>query len=494
MNAIIGMTSIGKNTGDAERKDYALKKIEDASTHLLNVINDVLDMSKIEANKMELSLIEFNFEKMLQKVVMVLNFRMDEKQQRFSVNVDGKVPRFLISDDQRLSQVITNLLSNAVKFTPEGGNVSLGISLAGEENGVCELRIEVADSGIGISPEQKDKLFGAFEQAESSTSRKFGGTGLGLAISKRIVELMGGRIWVESELGEGARFIFTVKAERGKNNIRSLLNPGLKLENTRVLAVDDEKDIRRCFNDLFEPLGVKCDIAADGFEACRMIEQSGEYDIYFIDWRMPGMDGMELTKRIKSRTGNKPSVVIMISSVDWTVIKDEALEAGVDKYLLKPLFSSAIIDCVNECFGIDESGEVFKDIGGEFAGIRILLAEDIEINREIVISLLDGTGLIIDTAENGRIAFNMIEEAPDIYDLVFMDMQMPEMDGLEATRRIRALSVSSGRRMPIIAMTANVFKDDVEACIAAGMDDHIGKPLEINEIFDKLRKYLKRGR
>jgi signal transduction histidine kinase/CheY-like chemotaxis protein len=493
LNAIIGMTTIGKNTDNTERKNYALGKIEDASNHLMGVINDVLDMSKIEANKLELSPVEFNFERLLPRVITVVNYRLEEKRQKLSVTVDGKMPRFIVSDDQRLAQVITNLLSNAIKFTPEGGEIQVKAALAGEENGICELRVEVADNGIGISPAQQKRLFQAFMQAESGTSREFGGTGLGLVISKRIVELMKGKILVESELGKGSRFIFTVKAPRGEKNFRSLLEPGINWENMRVLAVDDTEETRVYFSDIFQRLNVTCDVAADGNAALRMVEAKGDYDIYFVDWRMPGMDGIELTRRLKARGSDKSSVIVMISAYGWAEVKGTADSAGVDKYLFKPLFSSAIIDCVNECLGVsradqDEGPE--EDRRGKFTGKKMLLAEDIEINREILLSLLEGTGITIDCAENGRQALEMVQAAPGKYDIVFMDVQMPQMDGLEATRRIRALPVQRDRRLPIVAMTANVFKDDIKKCLAAGMDDHLGKPLDMDMVFKKMRKYL----
>ena len=368
MNAIIGMTTIGMKASDIERKDYSLKKIEDASTHLLGVINDVLDMSKIEADKLELSPVEFHFDDMLQGVVSVINFRVEEKRQIFFVNVDDNVPRSIIGDAQRLAQVIINLLTNAVKFTPEGGRISLGVSLVNEKDGICLLRMEVADSGIGISHEQQKRLFRAFEQAESGTSRKFGGTGLGLTISKRIVELMGGMIWIESELGEGSRFLFTVNIKRSEKE----LSP--------------------------------------------------------------------------------------------TFYKEDTYQGEVSE------------------------GEQ-KNV---FPGFNLLVVEDVEINREILISLLEGTELLIDCAENGREAVDMVAADPDKYDLVFMDMQMPEMDGLEASRRIRALPLKRTRDLPIIAMTANVFKSDIEECLAAGMNDHIGKPIDFNEVLEMLDKYLKK--
>ncbi|MDR0443377.1 MAG: response regulator [Treponema sp.] len=503
MNAIIGMTAIGKNAKDIEQKNHALNKIGDASSHLLGVINDVLDMAKIEADKLELSPIEYCFERMLQKVVTVISFRVDEKRQRLSVNIDKNIPRFVVGDDQRLAQVITNLLANAVKFTPEEGSVHLEASFIGETSdlrsvdhgsgGVCELRIEVTDSGIGIAPEQHDKVFKPFEQAESGISRKFGGTGLGLVISKRIIELMDGNIHLESELGKGTKFIFTIKVGRGKKSPGSLLAPNVNWKNIRILVVDDMIETCNQFKDIFGNLGIQCDVASDGQEAWNIIEKRGEYDIYFIDWRMPVMDGIELTRLIKSRKGSRPSVVTMITAADWEQIKDEAIEAGVDKCLLKPLFSSMLIDCVNECLGVDQNKDEDIAIGeGEFAGKRLLVAEDIEINREILIALLENTGLVIDCAENGKEALIMITTDPEKYDVVFMDVQMPEMDGLEATRCIRALPGHRREKLPIIAMTANVFKSDIDDCLTAGMDAHLGKPLDIDDVLEKLRKYLRR--
>jgi len=365
MNAIIGMTAIGKKTDDKDEKNRVLDRVGDASKHLLGIINEVLDMAKIEANKMELSPVEYNFEKMLQKVTELIKFRTDEKGQQLTVDVDKSIPKLIVGDDHYLAQIIMNLLSNAVKFTPENGKISLKASLSEESGGSCELHIEVSDNGIGIAAEKHAKLFDAFEQAENGTTRKYGGTGLGLAITKRIVDLMGGRIWVESEPGKGATFFVTVKVQRG-----------------------------------------------------------------------------------------------------------------------------AALNCANgrdeEC-GSCDCGAVKKN---EFSGKMLLLAEDVEINREILASLLEDTGLLIDFAENGREALDMVEAAPQKYDAVFMDVQMPVMDGLEATRRIRALPALQGKKLPIIAMTANVFKDDIEKCIGAGMDDHLGKPLEMDRILEKLRQYL----
>jgi signal transduction histidine kinase/CheY-like chemotaxis protein len=384
LNAIIGMTAIGRNAKDIARKNYALSKIEDASNHLMGVINDVLDMSKIEANKLELSPVEFNFEKMVEKVITVVSFRVDEKQQKLSINIDKEIPKKLIADDQRLAQVIANLLSNAVKFTPKEGSIILDARLAGEENGHCIIQISVSDTGIGINEEQQKRLFSSFQQAESSTTRKYGGTGLGLAISKSIVEMMGGKIWIESKPGKGSTFIFSIQAwHSAEENIDEITGEG----------------------------------------------------------------------------------------------KQQKKEEQTDSACL-------------------------------LMGKRILLVEDMEINREIVISLLEPALLEIECAENGVQAVKMFKEYPNKYDLIFMDIQMPEMDGYEATQRIRMLEAvntdntksSEGetqndnknlhKRIPIIAMTANVFKEDIEKCLDAGMDDHIGKPVNFEKVMEKLKNYL----
>jgi signal transduction histidine kinase/DNA-binding response OmpR family regulator len=504
MNAIIGMTNIARSSPDPEKKDYCLSKIDDASLHLLGVINDVLDMSKIEADKFELAVEPFDFEKMLQKAVNVINFRVDEKKQILSVHIDRHIPRMLIGDDQRLAQVITNLLSNAVKFTPEGGTVDLDTWFEGEEEGLCTIKIQVKDSGIGISPEQQARLFTSFQQAENTTSRKFGGTGLGLSISKRIVEMMGGAIRIESELGRGAAFIFTVQVRRGEQGDHETRYGSVDWSRLRLLVVDDDKNIREYFADIAGRFGTRCDTAAGGEEAFALIEERGEYDLYFVDWKMPGINGIELSRRIKDRetASSRKAVIIMISSTEWTIIEEDAKNAGVDKFLPKPLFPSAIADCISECIGSGSllPGKAKKSPAAEgiFRNHTILLAEDVEINQEIVLALLEPTGLSIDCAANGIEAVRMFHADPRRYDMIFMDLQMPEMDGYEATGRIRAieedLAAGTGEapeRIPIVAMTANVFREDIEKCFAAGMNDHVGKPLDLNEVLEILEKHLR---
>jgi CheY-like chemotaxis protein/nitrogen-specific signal transduction histidine kinase len=378
MNAIIGMTSIGRKAQEAERKDYCLEKIDEASVHLLGVINDILDMSKIEVDKFELSCTEFEFAPMLNRIINMLEFRLSEKNQNLVVNVDPEIPRRIISDEQRLAQVIVNLMTNAIKFTPEKGDITIGIKKLGEGEGFCTLEITVTDTGIGISKEEQAKLFQSFVQVDNSISRKFGGTGLGLVISKKIVEMMNGTIRLESESGKGSSFIFTIKTKI----------PAVR-ENPQPLPADREN---------VEP-------------------------------------GVTLSDSIPP-----------------------------------------------------------EEEENNFAGKHILLAEDVEINREIVLTVLEPTGLSIDEAENGQEAYDKFAANPGAYDLIFMDIHMPGVDGYESTRKIREFEAkrSSGpvKPVPIIAMTANVFREDIERCLAAGMNGHIGKPLEFSQVMTVLRKYL----
>ena len=494
MNAIIGMTNIAKAAHSIERKDYALGKIEDASVHLLGIINDILDMSRIEANKLELHPQAFIFEEMLKKVVSFINFRVVEKHQKFAVYIDDNIPRTLVCDDQRLAQVITNLLANAVKFTPANGTISLHTKLLKDKNGICEIQFAVTDTGVGLSAEQQTRLFNPFEQAESSTTRKYGGTGLGLAITKRIVELMEGEISVSSALNEGSTFTFTIKAEKSNEDTENYLLSmhDVDRDNIRILVVDDDVDILEYFVDISMRFNISCDTATSGEEAIGLLAGGNTYDISFVDWKMPGMDGIELSRHIK-RIVHDESIIIMTSSVEWQEIEAEAKGAGIDRFLPKPIFPSAFIECIHKFFGVDLLNEGQSDKPARvdrFWGYRVLLVEDVEINREIVIALLEPTLLEIDCAENGADAVRMFSEAPQKYNMIFMDLQMPIMDGLEATRRIRALADEKAKTVPIVAMTANVFKGDVDNCLEAGMNEHLGKPLDFDEVLHVLRRYL----
>jgi len=493
MNAIIGMTNIAMSTMNSERKEYALKRIWDASNHLLGIINDILDMSKIEADKLELNPVEFVFEDLLKRVVSINNFRIVEKYQKFAVYIDEDIPQKLICDDQRLIQVITNLISNAVKFTPENGEITLDAKLIDNKDDMCVIEFTVSDTGVGISEEQLSRLFVPFEQAESNTTRKYGGTGLGLAISKRIVEFMGGKISVTSTPGIGSAFSFTFDAAVSYDvkGSKALSDYNIA-ENTHALIIDDDADMREYFVDIAMRFSIQCSTAVNGEEAMDLLEKQNKFDICFVDWQMPGQSGIELSRHIKKVCG-EDTIIVMISSYDMYGIMEEAKAAGVTKFLTKPIFPSAFIECINSCFGIDllnAREDENTEIADRFWGYRALLVEDVEINREIVIALFEPTLLEVDCAENGEEAVRMFAENPERYNIIFMDIQMPVMDGYDATRAIRALDNEIAKTIPVIAMTANVFRDDVDACINAGMNDHIGKPLDFNAVLRILRQYL----
>ena len=493
LNAVVGMTAIGKRAVNSKRKDFAFGRIEAASRHLLAIINDVLDMAKIESGKMELMEVEFNFEKLVRNVTDVMILRIAEKNLSFSVHIDTAIPSALVGDPQRLTQVLTNLLSNAVKFTPEAGSVHLDAALAEVGATTVALRVCVKDSGIGIDIEQQIRLFQPFQQAESGTSRTYGGTGLGLSISKHLIELMGGQIGLESALGQGASFYFTVPLKRGRARLPAL-RANRNWKNVRVLAVDDDPDTCEVFAEMARNLGITCDVANGAENALALVNRNGHYDIYFIDWRMPDLDGLELSRQLKKNEENPSFIVIMISSSEWADMASEAQEAGVDRFLQKPFFQSAVADVIDDCLGLNADGRCKKEDVTEdiYRGRTLLLAEDVAINREILLMLLEPTGIAIECAENGREAVELFRASADKYDIIFMDMQMPEMDGLEATRRIRALNDPWAKSIPIVAMTANVFKENIKECLAAGMDDHLGKPLDVEKVLDVLNKNFKR--
>jgi len=495
MNAIIGMTNIAQDSPEVERKDYCLSKIELASDHLLGVINDILDMSKIEANKFEIFCQEFDLERMLINTTNMINFRVDEKNHNLVVNLETDVPLNIYGDEQRLAQVITNLLSNAVKFTPQNGTINLHIAKIEEEEDDVRLLIEVSDNGIGISEDQQKRLFNSFEQGDGGKARKFEGTGLGLAISRKIVELMNGTIWIESTLGEGSKISFTVLVKKGEQKSLKRVQTGISKENLRILAVDDSFETRVYFKDLMDQLKIPCDVAESGEEALQMIKKAVNmpYNLFFVDWMMPEMDGIELTRRIKE-VALEDSVVIMISAARWSDIKEEAVGAGASMFIPKPLFPSALVDCINECLGVETQKpmEVVKEAEiPDFAKYRVLLVEDIEINREIVASLLEETKIGIVFAQDGQEAVEKFKENPGEYDLIFMDIHMPVMDGYEATELIRKLPFEEAKSIPIIAMTANAFKEDVDKCLESGMNDHLSKPIDNDIMLEKLKGWLK---
>lgn len=404
INAIIGMTDIALGTNDQRKRTECLHKIYGASQHLLSVINDVLDISKIEANKVELTMEPFDIGEMFRKVLNMLDWRMSSRRRDFVVNIDD-TPEFLIGDDVRLSQIVVNLLSNAEKFTPDGGRVALSVRNLEEDSEACALQIEVEDSGPGLSADQQARLFNSFEQADSSVARKFGGTGLGLAISKKLVEMMDGRIWVESEPCKGAKFAFTVRLRKEKSDSRRIDVGGI----------------------------------LDSLRGVEEVEAAAAHAVNAVDGVADGASG-----NCGSSGGG------CIKRVDWSAVPDDI-----------------------------RRGER-----------RVLLVEDVEVNRELVTMYFEGSGIAFDSAENGEAALRMFAKAPELYFLVLMDVQMPVMNGYDASRGIRATGTAWAQKVPIIAMTANVFKEDIDHCFEAGMDDHVGKPIEMEALRGKVMGVL----
>ncbi len=491
MNAILGMAEIAKRSKTQEQVTYCLGKIDDASNHLLEIINDVLDMSKIEAGKLELVYSDFALERLLRRVCNVNNFKIEQKKLQFTLTVDRNVPTAIISDQQRLAQVLTNFLSNATKFTPEHGNISLNVHCKENEGDEYLLLFEVIDTGIGISQEGLGRLWQSFNQADRSISQNFGGTGLGLAISKNIISMLGGEVGVDSKEGEGSRFYFTLPVKKGVSVFQSQLSENIDWKQLRILIIDDAPEVLDYFSSIAESIGSFCKTLADPHKAIDYIREYA-FDIIFIDWKMPELDGIELTRLIRQEFGDEV-IVIMISAAEWAEVESDAKEAGVNNFISKPIFPSTLIDCVNEIFS--KSGKIpaavkDDDLEGIFIGKRILLVEDVEINREILMVLLNSTGLEIVCAENGQDGVDKFLARDKEYDAILMDVQMPVMDGYEATRLIRESGKHLAGRIPIIAMTANAFQEDVETCIAAGMNDHIAKPLDFDDMIQKLQLYL----
>ena len=497
MNAIIGMAKIAETTDDVSRLRYCLKTIGSSSSHLLGIINDVLDMSKIEAGKLELELVPMNIEKMLMKVCNIVIDKMEEKNHKFNVVLGKNLNLNYIADDLRLSQIIANLLSNAVKFTPDGGRITLAVDKAGQKDNKTTLRFAVTDTGIGMTKEQLGKLFNAFEQADGSVSRKYGGTGLGLAISKNIIEQMDGRIWVETEPGAGSSFIFEVNLERAPRQ-ESVIYDGISPGDTKDLVIESDADILGHFVSITDSFGIKTDSASDTVQALAKVSaayDSGRpYDIIFLDYEMPETNGIDLVKQLKGRIDNN-TVIIITTHQEWYKIEKSAIENNITRCIAKPIFPSSVLDAINEVVGsMLKSLEIKTDNAyaqPDLSGVSVLLAEDVEINREIFITLLEDTKIKIDTAENGKIAVDKFAANPEKYDMIIMDVQMPEMDGFQATRTIRAMDFEKAKKIPILAMTANAFKEDIERCRESGMDDHMPKPINEKNVIEKITYYSK---
>ncbi len=492
MNAIIGLNSIAMNdpTASDKIKEY-LKKSGDSAQHLLGIINDILDMSRIESGRMVVKNEEFSFAKMLEQVNTIINGQCRDKGLKYDCRTVGKVDDYYIGDAMKLKQVMINILSNAVKFTPEGGTVTFLIEEGPRFDGKATLKLTFRDTGIGMSKEYLPRLFDAFSQEDSSSTNRYGSTGLGMPITKSIVELMNGTIEVESEKGVGTTFTVTVtlgESENKDNLDEGTLNP----HEMRVLVIDDDPVALEHAQIILGQVGISCDVAESGAEGLEMVKlrhaRREDYDLLLIDWKMPNMDGVETTRQVRAAVGHDLPIIIL-TSYNWDEVADEAKSAGVDTFVAKPLFAGSVLDQFREAFRKKNESLVVNR--ADLKGRHILLAEDVVVNAEIIVMVLGMREIEVDVAENGRVAVELFAQHPaGYYDAILMDMRMPEMDGLEATRLIRGMDREDAKVIPIIALTANAFDEDVQRSMQAGLNAHLSKPVEPAALFETLEKLI----
>ena len=489
MNAIIGLTTLAeKNPGDVESTKESLRKISLASNHLLTLINDILDISKVESGKLKLSPLTFSIVETVENLVNISQPMIKEKNIEFSFHINQFEKEYLYTDQLRLNQIFINILSNAIKYTEPGGRVSVDLREEhSDETGCIKLIYVVSDTGIGMSPEFMENMYKPFSRQVDSRVNSIQGTGLGLAITKQMVDLIGGTIDCQSEQGKGTTFTVTLDipvADRQRED--------MKLEPIDVLIVDDDETMLQTATDTLASLGANVEQANNGLEALGMIEHrhlSGrDYTVIIIDWKMPDIDGLETIKRIRSEIDSQIPI-LLISAYDWSDIEDKARSAGANGFVSKPLFRSTLYDKINGLIG-KESGSVEpEDDYSDLNGINILVAEDNDINWEIISAMLAMFGITTERAENGRVCVDMLSKAEEgSYELIFMDVQMPEMNGLDATRTIRKLENPWAASIPIVAMTADAFSENIMECLDAGMNGHIAKPVDIKLVIKEIRR------
>jgi len=490
MNAIIGLSQLVLKMELMPRQRDYLVKIRNSGQHLLGIINDILDFSKVEAGKLSVEEIDFDLDKVLENVGNVISEKASAKGLELIFDIEPLVSTHLRGDPLRLGQILINFCNNAVKFT-DSGEVVVKARVAENTEDSQLVEFSVSDTGIGMTEAQLGRLFQAFEQADTSTTRKYGGTGLGLAISKRLAELMGGDVWVKSEPGKGSMFGFTARLGKSAATSRP---PVLRsdLQGRRVLIIDDNPPARTVISNLLTGMSFVADEAASGEEGIAMVRQAAEagqpYEIAFVDWQMPKLDGIETCKRIIDLPA--PPHLVMVTAYGREEVLKQAEDSGIENVLVKPVTSSTLFDATLAVLqASDETPSLVLsapslDLTGA-RGARVLLVEDNEINQEVALGQLEDAKVKVDVAENGEIAVRMVQD--NDYDLVLMDMQMPIMDGIEATRIIRANPRLVD--LPIIAMTANAMAADRDRCLEAGMNDHIPKPIDPEELFRVLAQW-----
>ena len=493
MNAIIGLTTLTeRNIGDQEAVSENLRKITLASNHLLTLINDILDISKVESGKLSLSPVTFSIAETVENLVNLSQPMIREKNIDFRFRINRMEKEYLYADQLRLNQICINILSNAIKYTEPGGSVSVDMREdASEVPGNVRLTYVVSDTGIGMSPEFMEKMYQPFSRQTDSRVNSIQGTGLGLAITKQMVELMNGTIDCQSEVGKGTTFTIVLDIPAADRQLDDM-----RLDPIDVLLVDDDPIMLQTAMDSLESLGANVDKADSGLVALGMIKhrqaEGRDYTIAIIDWKMPGMDGLETVKRIRTEVAAHIPI-LLISAYDWSDIEDTARQTGVNGFISKPLFRSSLYEKINEALGVQAGSVEPEDDYSDIAGLHILIAEDNDVNWEIISAMLQMFGITTERAINGRICVDMMRQAKrEQYALIFMDIQMPEMNGLDATRNIRALSDPWASNIPIIAMTADAFSENIAECLDAGMNGHIAKPVDIKLVIKEIRR-IKEG-
>ena len=493
MNAIVGMTAIAAaNMDNREQVASCLRKISLSSKHLLGLINDVLDMSKIESGKLTLNLDAMSLRETVESIVSIIQPQVKIRRQFFDVFIQDIRRENVYCDGVRLNQVLLNLLSNALKFTPEEGSVTMTVSQEDSPRGEGYVRTHfiVRDTGIGMSEEFQKRIFESFAREDSTRVQRTEGTGLGMAITKYIVDEMEGTITVSSRQNQGSQFHVTLDLEKAPED-----EGEMKLPPWEMLVVDDDEQLCRTAADSLREIGVQAEWALSGEQAVEMAQRRSredrDYHVVLLDWKIPGMDGIQTARKLRQSIGDHVPI-LLISAYDWSDIEDQAREAGISGFIAKPLFKSTLYRGLarfagGEAARAEESQEAVRDL----TGVRVLLAEDNELNWEIASELLSAQGFVLDWAENGQKCVELFQAAPPgTYDLILMDLRMPVMNGYEATRAIRAMDRPDAKDIPIIAMTADAFSEDIHRCLECGMDAHIAKPLDMRELLRLLQKYL----
>ena len=492
MNAIVGMTAIAAaHIDDRKQVENCLRKITLSSKHLLGLINDVLDMSKIESGKLTLTTEQISLKEVVEGIVNIMQPQVKTKKQTFDIHVENILTENVWCDGVRLNQVLLNLLSNATKYTPEGGSIHLSLFEENSPKGERYVRIyiKVKDNGIGMSPDFLKRIYESYSRADGARIHKTEGAGLGMAITKYIVDAMEGTIDIQSEPDKGTEFLLTFDFEKA-----AAMNMDMVLPSWNMLVVDDDELLCRTAMDALKSIGIKAEWTLSGEKAIELVNEHHkrreDYQIILLDWKLPGMNGIQVAKEIRHNLGDEVPI-LLISAYDWSEFESEAREAGISGFISKPLFKSTLYYALRQYMGTEtENGQTLNP-NIDLSGRRILIAEDNELNWEVANELLSDLGVELDWAEDGQICLDKFQKSPEgYYDAVFMDIRMPHMTGYEATKMIRGLKHPDALSIPIIAMSADAFSDDIQHCLECGMNAHIAKPIDIMEVSRLLKRFL----